>query len=384
MSNLNHYINVKYFSDLESPEYHYKNKQICSQRLTPDTNSPVALVEDTDGFQTFRLRTTYPGLLLGLGYPHNPGDMPDKDNIIKLGFSLDYVTGLPVIPGSTVKGVLRSVFQKAGSEEYLLAVIEDLAKITESNTLSIPDLEREIFGPRIKGRSEERGNDGDRDTFFDAVPVKADAEGLVLNLESITPHHKPANDNASAQERALYAAGMKNPTPLKLLKVRPEVVYLFRFRLKQGLLSPEIKRDLFKELLIDLGIGAKTNVGFGSMQPVDDADVPEPWYELKVLDTLRARPETRQAGVGGHVQQQDPQRQHQQQTQRGQQQQPQHQHNYHQQQQQHRSQQNATPAKSGQGVCRTCKKPTGQRPDGSYYPYCRECTRKYKESQGRK
>ena len=68
--------------------------------------------------------------------------------------------------------------------------------------------------------------------------------------------------------------GMKNPTPLKLLKVRPLVRFLFRFRLGDSVIkavgvtvTADQKKELFKRILSDLGVGAKTNVGFGVMMP---------------------------------------------------------------------------------------------------------------------
>ncbi|MEZ4966913.1 MAG: RAMP superfamily CRISPR-associated protein [Saprospiraceae bacterium] len=57
---------------------------------------------------SFRLKTTYPGLLIGSGYQHETG----AEGELKLGFFFDHTSGLPVIPGSSVKGVLRSVFHK--------------------------------------------------------------------------------------------------------------------------------------------------------------------------------------------------------------------------------------------------------------------------------
>ena len=53
---------------------------------------------------SFELTTTYPGLVLGTGYSHETG----TEGEFKLGFYFDWTTGLPVIPGSSVKGILRA------------------------------------------------------------------------------------------------------------------------------------------------------------------------------------------------------------------------------------------------------------------------------------
>jgi len=182
--------------------------------------------------QSFVLKTQYPGLLLGLGYPHDDGS--GAPELIKLGCSLDYVSGLPVIPGSTVKGVLRSLFKKGNAAK---ATIEAL---TKKSDLNLDQLVLELF-------------DADsEDVYFDAYPI---TEGTLLAFESITPH----------------ASGLAESNPIKLLKVPPDVEFLFRFRLKdKGLLSAAEKRKLFRELLLLTGIGAKTNVGFGAMVKEND------------------------------------------------------------------------------------------------------------------
>ncbi len=63
-------------------------------------------IQSIGTIQDLRLQVQNPGLLPGIGYPHEVG-YPGE---FKLGFGFDHVTGLPVLPGSSVKGVLRSVF----------------------------------------------------------------------------------------------------------------------------------------------------------------------------------------------------------------------------------------------------------------------------------
>jgi len=47
----------------------------------------------------------------------------------------------------------------------------------------------------------------------------------------------------------------------------PEVVWKFQFDLKSSeLLTKSQKLNLFKQILLDLGIGAKTNVGYGKFE----------------------------------------------------------------------------------------------------------------------
>ncbi len=111
------------------------NKQIFRQTL-PEI-SPYRYAKDAgennQGFKTFDLQTTYPGLLIGTGYTHGTNLMGE----LKIGFFFDHTTGLPIIPGSSVKGLLRSMFpmqdqQRAAKiQEKANSLVKD-EKVTEA------------------------------------------------------------------------------------------------------------------------------------------------------------------------------------------------------------------------------------------------------------
>ena len=73
----------------------------------------------------FNTEVLYPGLLIGIGntnlYIMKKESVNNKD-FKCLGFTLDYVTGMPYIPGSAVKGLLWSVFMEKSIfvEKWLL------------------------------------------------------------------------------------------------------------------------------------------------------------------------------------------------------------------------------------------------------------------------
>ena len=193
-------------------------------------------------FQTFSLETIYPGLMIGTGNPH---DLKSKGSIYS-GFSFDYVTGLPYIPGSSVKGVLKSVFPtKEGAKDDInqqkMEYIKSLLKPGLSDK-EIYDLKDNIFE--------------DNDVFLDAYPCPTSKQQC-LALEFITPHSDI----------------IKNPIPINCLKVKPGISFEFGFYLKDCQFSDEVKKvtvkqkiELFKSILTDVGIGAKTNVGFGQLE----------------------------------------------------------------------------------------------------------------------
>lgn len=54
---------------------------------------------------------------------------------------------------------------------------------------------------------------------------------------------------------------------MRFLRVNPGVTYQFRFILRnQESFGAEDKRELFEEIILALGLGAKTNVGYGRFQ----------------------------------------------------------------------------------------------------------------------
>lgn len=226
-------------------------------------------LEGLAGFQSFRLKTTYPGLTAGLGYAHGVSSNDDS----KLGFSFDYVTGQPYLPGSTVKGVLRSCF-----------AYPDLARDAfQLPQLDVPALESAIF-------------DGGSDVFLDAVVARGDLNKNIMGEDYITPHSDP----------------IKSPVPIKLLKVLPGVVFEFRFlltdtKLKDTTVTAQQKSKAFRSLLMVSGIGAKTNVGYGGLQEVTERKPqpsrPEPTKRPSVRqDAPGSRPSvTRDPFVTGQV-----------------------------------------------------------------------------------
>lgn len=187
----------------------------------------------------FSLEIVYPGLVTGLGINHEA----TIEGEFKLGLHFDWTRGMPVVYGSSVKGVLKSYFK-----EFYKPIV--------GRQPSAEDAIEDIFNGGKKSIYK-------RDVFFDAVITKADKKGRILCSDSITPH----GDNP-----------LKNPVPITFLKIAPGCQLEFRFKLvpteieKEGkvlTLSPGDKLNLFKEILTTIGIGAKTNVGYGQLKASD-------------------------------------------------------------------------------------------------------------------
>ncbi len=258
-----------------------QNKRITQGQLL-DSNGRLPLpnynCQEEDAIE---LVTMYPGLLIGSGITHGSG----REGEIKIGFYFDHTTGLPVIPGSSVKGTLRSVFpldylknaKKAEKEEktllkekseavteYLIDELKGIVEGSEWDKNDIHQLERWLFGDNEAG-TDNQFSISERVIFYDALPVrmlKADLKANLpfLGMDYITPHSDP----------------LKDPVPIQFLKVMPGLVYRFQFRWatykspdRDLHLEPEHLKALFTTILEDIGIGAKTNVGYGQLMDLD-------------------------------------------------------------------------------------------------------------------
>lgn len=222
----------KYYDSDDSAHFQAINRALFETEL-PDEEETLP-----EGACSFCMKVGYPGLLVGAGLLHPANSSSEA---IKVGFYFDYTTGMPYITGSAVKGVLLSLFKDSPQ------CFDGL------DGKRLLELRNDIFGS-----SKQSG----RDIFFDAVPVGVGRGGL-LGDDYITPH------GSTAEEL------LKNPTPIKIMKVMPEVVYEFRFMLFDSVLEDgsvmkaEDKLELFRKILSFKGIGAKTNVGYGNLVPCD-------------------------------------------------------------------------------------------------------------------
>ena len=208
------------------------------------------------------LITTYPGLVCGIGYEHEIG--------FKLGFSFDHTTGLPVIPGSSVKGTMRSCFRH---KDYITDCLREIDKKAgiEAVKVDIAKLEKHIFDGIDYGSGKKLPS-SKRDVFFDAFILQSEhTDGLFMADDYITSHQNNENPALSP---------FTEPNPVRFIKVLSNVVFQFSFRLHdvvnkkdQVVLTADTMKKLFERLLKDLGIGAKTNVGYGQF---DGDYLPEP------------------------------------------------------------------------------------------------------------
>lgn len=198
----------------------------------------------------FTLTVCYPGLVTGVGIGHEA----KVEGEFKLGLHLDYTTGLPVVYGSSVKGVLRSAFEVENLMEVLLAVAGPKLNELESIGQKLAKRPLKEWSALIFGDNEERDPRSayHRDIFFDAIVCGVNRNGRFLASDSITPHGSNP---------------LQNPTPITFVHIASGSRIHFRFRLTDtGELTAGDKKTLFKAILMTFGAGAKTNVGYGRLE----------------------------------------------------------------------------------------------------------------------
>ena len=206
---------------------------------------------------SFQLQISYPGLVTGIGINHEAS----IEGEFKLGVHFDWTHGMPVVYGSSVKGVLRSAFKDGYVDADLVKKANE--KDGLKNDEKVPEWVRDeknmkaIIDDLFEGKGKSIYN---RDIFFDAVIVEADSQGRILASDSITPHGGENHDNP-----------LKNPTPLTFMKIASGCKMEFRFKLVDSDINGKPftaaqKRTLFEEILKTVGVGAKTNVGYGQLK----------------------------------------------------------------------------------------------------------------------
>lgn len=222
-------------------------KSCCSDSLL-SINRRIGQELVDSGFEKLTFQTVYPGLLVGLGVNH--GVPVDGD--FKVGFQFDYTSGLPVIPGSSIKGMIESMFPTDDKTEeeckarcsYIKRLLNEQG-IKCSHDCDVLELAKNIF------KHEGAGFDIFMDGLMTGI---AENQRYYLGDDYITPHKNEFSD----------------PVPIQIIKVLPGVEFTFWFKTSVFKINDQRvdKLKLFKRILLDIGIGAKTNVGYGRLKLV--------------------------------------------------------------------------------------------------------------------
>jgi len=177
-----------------------------------------------------RCFTTQSRFVTGLGREHP----------IENGMTWHHILGVPFMPGSSVKGIVRN-----------------WAKVWDGASNS--DIVR-IFGPRGDSKEEE---DLKRSVgsviFFDALPINS----LKLSGDVMTPHY-----SQYYQQKESVPGDWFDPVPIPFLVVEKEQDFIFSLAprdtmSKQSQADFEQSLNWLENALKEIGGGAKVSAGYG-------------------------------------------------------------------------------------------------------------------------
>lgn len=207
----------------------------------------------TDGNTLTATFTLESRLLLGHGEPSAAG----------VGLKVHHTWGVPVIPGSALKGLLHHYLTITyGDDPNFKEVTWDGNRITKGPGRSIHTL---FGGPEVPGKEEKDKKETDKAaagfvTFNDALYIKDSVEdNKPYAADVLTIHQKSYNDSKGDKPPNDY----DSPTPIGFLTVRPGVQFLVALSGHDDLVR--FAREHLTEALKEWGVGGKTSAGYGRM-----------------------------------------------------------------------------------------------------------------------
>ena len=159
-----------------------------------------------------------------------------REHPVENGFAWHHTLGVPYLPGSSVKGMVR-----AWAEQWL-----------DSDSEQTKDDIKRIFGPKGEGKVGSV-------IFFDALPSKP----VTLEIDIMTPHYGPWYSDRKPP------GDWYDPVPIPFLTVAANQEFIFlitpRKDTEEAAKDAETVRKWLVEALEWIGAGAKTAVGYGRM-----------------------------------------------------------------------------------------------------------------------
>jgi CRISPR-associated protein Cmr6 len=181
-----------------------------------------------------------------------------NEHPLENGFSFLTPYGLPYLPGSGVKGVIRKA-----AEELLSGDWNDDTQGWSADAI------RALFGPGEEDETRDSNPLQGALRFWDVIPTPPAAiknDKALLTVEIMTPHHSGYYQDCKTPNTS------ESPTPISFLAVAAEARFTFHVECNPARLNPELQANW--RLLVEaafahagkwLGFGAKTAVGYGRM-----------------------------------------------------------------------------------------------------------------------
>ncbi len=226
-------------------------------------------------------------LIVGLG----------SENVLETGIRLHHTYGMPIIPGSALKGLAAHYCDQLWGERHIEAPSAEARRFRgerredkqrNQRAESAGEYHQLLFGIT---------DDSGCITFHDAWYIPhSSPQPLVLDV--MTPHHMDYNRDPKTDPKFRAPTDFDSPTPVPFLSVTGA------FRVAVSWHGPtnvkakswmELARSLLHDALKDWGVGGKTTSGYGRMVDLKGAPV----LKTSPSGTTAATPST--AGRSGRV-----------------------------------------------------------------------------------
>lgn len=175
-----------------------------------------------------------------------------NESPLETGLTIHHTYGMPVIPGSAVKGLCRAACRAAG-------FFEDKK-----------DEMQALFGAQSAAGCF---------VFHDAWYDPSTVDGKPFHRDVVTVHHpmyyRTKGQGEGPERRGAWPTDFDDPNPVPFLVVRPGARFLFAVECP----NPDWKKFVQKALkygLEKMGVGAKTNAGYGRFRDFTQPPPPEP------------------------------------------------------------------------------------------------------------
>lgn len=197
-------------------------------------------------------------LITGIGESH-----PNEISTV-----FDHNLGIPYIPASGVKGIVRFAHTLS-----LIPEAEEKGLIDEKGRFDDEadwTFVADMFGVQ-KGKGQV--------VFLDAYPKSVPP----LHIDIMNPHYAPYYSDG------LPPADHHDPKPIKFLAVAPGTTFIFRAIAKKEKDLPQKVRSAIGNALIEEGVGAKTALGYGRFT-IDEKAPPAAANQKSVTKNIEQTP----------------------------------------------------------------------------------------------
>ncbi len=161
-----------------------------------------------------------------------------NESVLEVGLTIHHIYGVPIIPGSALKGLCRRGALR----------LQKQGKLTQQQ-----------FDVLLGTSADDDNPSAGYITFWDAWYDPESVQGKPFHRDVITVHHV---DYYSKRGQDAYPTDFDDPNPVPFLVVKPGARFLFALSAPDRAWA-EFAQNLLKWCLREMGVGAKTNAGYG-------------------------------------------------------------------------------------------------------------------------